>query len=408
MPDGSPRSTQTSVRPVDSAVRRTMKRYSVEAIESEAGFRRLEPEWRELESRLPCIPFVTFDWADAWWKHLRADSLAVRDELFLHAVRDEQGALRAVAPMMRTLRPGVGPFRSQQLHTFGADPNITEIRSMVVPDDEPAEVASALFEHLRGARASWDWFQLPGVSSERQLAAVTEQFGSPRGVREFPNYYLTLAPSWDEFKKGLSRNIKESLRKCYNAPKRDGVAFDFDVVREERDVVGALDSFFQLHELRANVQDTVPHPNVFSSPASRAFLVDVCRRFAARGALRIYQQKIRNSVVATRIGFVCGESVYLYFSGYEPEFGKYSVMTRTLAEAIQLAISEGSQTVNLSTGKDVSKLRWSPKERTYRDVLVVAPSTRSELSYHAYDLARRGAGHLKRYSLGRTLLRTSG
>ena len=61
--------------------------------------------------------------------------------------------------------------------------------------------------------------------------------------------------------------------------------------------------------------------------------------------------------MATRIGFVVEDSLYLYYSGYDPEFSRFSIMTTVVAEAIQYAISERFRTVNLSTGKDLSKRR---------------------------------------------------
>ncbi len=45
-------------------------------------------------------------------------------------------------------------------------------------------------------------------------------------------YVLALPDSWDEFKKRLRRNIKESLRKCYNSLKRDGLSFRLEVLTE--------------------------------------------------------------------------------------------------------------------------------------------------------------------------------
>lgn len=368
-----------------------MTRLALETIESLDGFRRLAPEWRALEARLPAVPFVTFDWADAWWKHLRSERLTAGDELFVQAFRDEAGELCGIAPLMRTFRPNFGPFRSQQLQFFGADPNITEIRGIIAPEDQAVPVMNELLEFLKASDENWDWLQFTGVSSDAQMAAITRTFGEVRTLRDVPNYYLNLAPTWDEFKKGLSRNIKESLRKCYNAPKRDGLKLDFTVLKTRSEVEPALAGFFRLHEKRSHLKDTVQHANVFASLAGRNFLVDICRRYAARDGLRIFQLKIGGAVVATRIGFVCRDSLYLYYSGYDPEFSKYSVMTTTLAESIQYAIGQGFRTVGLSTGKDVSKMRWSPEETMYRDVLVIPQSARSALSYRVYDLARRSA-----------------
>ena len=45
-----------------------------------------------------------------------------------------------------------------------------------------------------------------------------------RWGRYQPANVLPLAPTWELFRAGLKRNIKESLRRCYNSLKRDGLA----------------------------------------------------------------------------------------------------------------------------------------------------------------------------------------
>ena len=50
------------------------------------------------------------------------------DEFFCHVVRSDAGHLVAIAPLMRTSVPGIGPPVLRMLQFFGADPALTEIR----------------------------------------------------------------------------------------------------------------------------------------------------------------------------------------------------------------------------------------------------------------------------------------
>jgi hypothetical protein len=43
--------------------------------------------------------------------------------------------------------------------------------------------------------------------------------------------------------------------------------------------------------------------------------------------------------MATRIGFVLGKTLYLYYSGYDVKMRKYSIMTTTVCETIKYAIA---------------------------------------------------------------------
>ncbi|HYQ03521.1 MAG TPA: GNAT family N-acetyltransferase [Polyangiaceae bacterium] len=361
----------------------------IERIESLVQLDTLEDEWRELETRMVRLPFVSFDWVQAWWRHLHADSVGVKDELYVRAFRGSRAELRGVVPLMRTRRPGFGPLRLRQLQPFGADPNITEIRGIASAPEDAGDILRALLDHLRSCASEWDFVELTGVPAVHSELVNATGFGAARWVRDVPNYYLPLPATWDEFKSKLSRNIKESLRKCYNAPKRDGLAIKLEVVQSRADARAAVNEFFRLHQARSKLEDTIRHVDVFGAEESRAFLLDVCDRFAARGSLFIFQLKIADAVVATRIGFRCQDTLYLYYSGYDPQYARYSIMTTTVAEAIQFAIAHGFKTVNLSTGNDVSKLRWGPEEAVYRDALLIAPSLRGAIAHESYALVRR-------------------
>ncbi|MES1196268.1 MAG: GNAT family N-acetyltransferase [Steroidobacter sp.] len=359
----------------------------IESVETLAQFEALEAEWRSLELRALPVPFVCFDWNMAWWKHLRSQRKSVSDSLHVVTFRTTAGALCGIAPLMMTNRPARGPFRFAQLQFFGADQNITEIRTLVATPDNMAVYILELSRYLK-SRVGWDWTKLTGVPAATvSRQSLHGEYPQLRWTRELLNFYLVLKPTWEEFRSGLSRNIKESLRKCYNSPKRDGLQFDFHVLSALGDVKPALQEFLRLHSMRSQLTDTVAHPNVFAEPNAQSFLIDVCERFASRNALRIFQLRSGEQVIATRIGFVCGDSVYFYYSGYDTQFSKYSVMTTTVAEAIKYCIESGFKTINLSTGRDVSKERWGPAETLYLEAEFVAPRAAPKLKYPLYRFA---------------------
>jgi CelD/BcsL family acetyltransferase involved in cellulose biosynthesis len=201
---------------------------------------------------------------------------------------------------------------------------------------------------------------------------------------------LEPGPSWDAFKSSRPRNIKESLRKCYNSLARDGHKFQLHVHARPSELPLALDRFFALHSERAKATDTVAHGDVFASERARGFIREVMNRFAARGQARVFELDIGGQIVASRLAFVMDESVYLYFSGYLKDWGRYSVMTTVTAEAIKRSIEEGSKTVNLSFGRDQSKTRWDPKELAYVGAYQPSESLRARMGQLALGLLREG------------------
>jgi CelD/BcsL family acetyltransferase involved in cellulose biosynthesis len=361
----------------------------IERVETVSALRSLEHEWRALERHIAPLPFVTFDWVESWWTHLHADRLAVKDELLVYVFRETNGSVSGIAPLMRTRRPSRGPLQLRHVQFLGADPNITEIRTLAAVPERVPRVINALLDDFRADPYGWDLMQLTGVPAEHAGSIDLDRFANVEWTRDVPNYYLELPSSWAEFRSTLPRNIKESLRKCYNAPKRAGLTFTPEVVTAPELVAAAVSDLLRLHELRARRDDTVRHSNVFAESAARDFLADYCERLARRERLCIFQLRHGEAVIAARLGFRCGDSLYLYYSGYDPSYGRYSVMTTVVAEAIKFAIANGFRSVNLSTGSDQSKLRWNPRVQIYREASLVSPSLRGAVAHDSYAWVRR-------------------
>jgi CelD/BcsL family acetyltransferase involved in cellulose biosynthesis len=354
----------------------------VETIRDEDGLRALEPEWIALENEARnTLPFRTAAWTLAWWKHLRRQCSAVQDHLSLRALRTADGKLVGVAPLMITERPGRGFIRTRCLQFIGTDPNVTEMRGGLWAPDYEQACLQALKAAVTREACEWDWMVWNGIPADSAAAAALH------GVRwnAYTRYYtLRLEGDWPAFKSKLRRNVKESLRKCYNSLKRAGLDYALEVVTDREEMKDALHDFFRLHAQRASYPGSIRHPNIFASSEARAFLVDVCERLSERGQARVFRLRVGGSLVATRVAFVMGGTLYLYFSGYEREFGKYSVMTTLLSEVIQRAFGEGLSSMNLSTGNDVSKTRWAPREWLECDGVMVSPRPFAQFAYAAY------------------------
>jgi CelD/BcsL family acetyltransferase involved in cellulose biosynthesis len=272
---------------------------------------------------------------------------------------------------------------------LGSDPAFTEIRGPLVRPGYERPVVSAVHNALSEI-SDWHWVQWSGISGALSEAMTLEL--SPQWHEIKNDYVLDLPADWETFRAGLKRNVRESLRHCYNSLKREGLAFEFEIATEPADVRRGLERFLELHAMRARMPSTIEHPDHFVSDVSRRFLFDVCERLTATGTVRVFQLRIGAEVVAVRIGFVVGGCLYLYYSGFDPRWARYGAMTTTVAEAMKYAIAQGLTTVNLSRGTDTSKTRWGPREVRYTCAIEPRPRLVSRLAFHCYDSARAGRG----------------
>jgi len=346
----------------------------------------LTSEWEALEKRQSLhVPFTTARWNILWWQHLRASKMLIHDELHAFAFRNRKNELVAIAPMMLSTRPGIGAFGVRVLQFFGADPNITEIRGFICDPHYANNAMAAIQDYLRHNQRSWDWVEWPGLS-ETQAAELASPGTPPCKPRPF--YYVPLPPSWDELKAGLSRNMKEAIRKCFNSLKRANLQHELRIISAPHDVADAMEHFFRLHAMRADVVNSVKHANVFADQKSRDFLSAYALDMAQRDCLRIFQIVVDNQVVAIRLGFICDRQLYLYYSGYDIEWRRYSIMTTVVVHAMRWAIENAFECVNLSTGQDYSKLRWQPREQSHYSAVQLSPRRRAAHLFHAYTRLR--------------------
>jgi CelD/BcsL family acetyltransferase involved in cellulose biosynthesis len=293
-----------------------------------------------------------------------------------------------IVPLILSRRK-IGPVIVLSASFLGADPAFTEIRGAIVRPGFEAAVAATTHASLDTVR-DWDWIHWNGVSGNFWTAVQHDAV--LRSISATPFYLLDLPSSWEEFRKGLKRNIRESIRHCYNSLKRDGHAFSFNVVTTPQAVRAALPIFFDLHRMRSSVRNTMIHPDRFETASSQAFLHTVCEGFARQDMLRIFQLRIADQVVAMRIGFQVGDSLYLYYSGFDPVWSHYSVMTTAVVESIKYAIAQGLKTVNLSPGADVSKTRWGGREVHSESAFQHGHRLRSRMVRSAWQHAANGQG----------------
>jgi CelD/BcsL family acetyltransferase involved in cellulose biosynthesis len=365
---------------------------AVEQIVSASQLDDLYAEWNELVATVrPDLPFSTPQWMAAWWTNLRRHNRWTRDTLRVLAFR-RSGRLIAVAPYMITTRVILGVPVLRVFQPIGTDPNITEIRGMLVAAQDECDVTAALVDYTIES-IGCDEIVISGVRDESAAIALVARSDvievEPRSM-----FVLELPATWDELRAALPRNMRESLRKCRNSLARDGHVPTFRALAAEEQIVAMLPRFLELHQSRAEATDTVPHRDVFARACDRDFLRDITRRLASAGRARLFTMEIEGVVVAARLAMVCGDALYLYYSGYDTTWGKYSVMTSVTSEAIQYAITNGFRHVNLSTGADQSKLRWRPREIVTRSFMIRRASIQGHVIRWAIETGRSIRGNV--------------
>ena len=366
----------------------------VERLTGPEAFGDIVAEWNLLDRQIsPRMPYSSPAWIISWWKHFphRRPPL-FHDEFFCHVVRDDGGSLVAVAPLMRTSFPGIGPPLLRMVQFFGVDPMLTEIRGVICRPEEQALVVAALVEHFLARRNEWDVFRWAGLRQVAECYSAETPLCAFRPRGELPDFVVDLPKSWEELRMRVTCKVRKGLRKPYELFKRDGIPIALRVTERPDEAAAAMARFLALQVARSEAAGMAPHPNKFVQPHERSFLADYLHGAAERGELRIFELEIRGVAVASRIGFLIGSDLYLYYAGYDPAWKDYSAMTALMEEIFKWAIARGVQRVNLSTGDERSKTRWKPREVLFHNAVQVSPTWRARAAlrvFQAYEAAFR-------------------
>jgi GNAT acetyltransferase-like protein len=342
-----------------------------------------------LDARLfPRTPFTSPIWNQLWWKHFARDGLLRRDEFLVLALRDDSGGLVAIAPLMRTEVPSFGPFRIRKVQFFGTDPSLTEIRGIVCPVEQQGKVVDALIGYFANTKKDWESFNWSGIRLDGEAHRHFVSSEDIKTIRTLTDYIISLPGRWEEFQSRLSNNTRKSLRKGYEFVDRDGHKIALRVIRRHEELGDALERFFKLHRARAGATGMKPHRDSFAQRKHRNFLRDIAQSLGVRDQLRVFELEIGGEIVASRVAIAFESQLYLYFSGYDPKWRQYSVMTTLMAEIIKWAIESGFTLINLSTGTDLSKLRWKPTEVGFQDFVQSSRSLRGRIALGSELLLR--------------------
>lgn len=354
-----------------------MEPWAVERITDADAFEALRPEWEELLEASPsrCL-FLTWEWLFTWWKHL-----ARGRRLALLAVR-RGGQLVALAPFARgTSRPAGAVGRHllpTSLQLLGTGQVGSDYLDLLVRAGRERPAAEALAEHLAEEGTVVELRQL---CAERSLAHGLAESLAERGWRAVTDRthvcpVIDLAGlSWEDYVSSLGKSHRANLRRRF---RKLEAAFDvrFERAGSELEVDEAFDLLLDLHRKRWRDRGG---SDALSDPAVVAFHREVTRLTLRRGWLRLYVLRLDGRPAAALYGFHYRDRFLYYQSGFDAEFGDYSVGLVIMGMAIREAIAEGAREYDLLHGDESYKYLWASRTRELARVELYPPTLEGHL-----------------------------
>ena len=344
---------------------------STEVITDYSTFLALEAEWNDAVDRAGITdPFLRHAWLRTWW-----DCFAGDRQLHVIVVRQD-GSIVAIAPLMRETTQMYGlPIRKIDVIHNDHTPRIDFIVT-----GRPDEAYRAIWDALSGVKDQWDLLQLSRIPRESAtgvaMRRLAESDRCATGLWEGDvSPYLTLAGTWDQYHAGLSAKFRSNLRNRLSRLTKFG-APALEVLEDATAIAGARDEALRLE---ASGWKQESGTSICSDPTVERFYSLLAERATREGWLRLMFLTAGGRRIATSYGSRFGNRLFLFKTGYDPEFATCSPFKLLTFLAIQAAYAEKLEEVDFLGDAEPWKLEWTDTSRPHDWLFIFSGSVRARL-----------------------------
>ena len=293
--------------------------------------------------------FMTMEWLTTWWKHYSDNR-----KLLLLIVEDEKRVL-AVAPLMETTYKLFG--LKLQMIEFVGTPH-SDYHAFICLE-KSLVCLRMLMSYVRECLTTWDCIELKDIPENTETARILKLIsGEPMELEERK---LDLCPSiplpqtFEEYFRKLGKTTRKRLRQG-----KRKLGSNHKVEFRRYDEIGSVEesmkTFFDLHQKRFQSKGA---PGLFVDETFRNFHLEVAKRFAEKGWLRLYFLTVDDEAVSAVYAFLYKSKLYYYLSGFDPKYSKYGVGNLTTKNLVRIGIEEGLKELDFMRGGHLYKTHWN-------------------------------------------------
>jgi CelD/BcsL family acetyltransferase involved in cellulose biosynthesis len=355
----------------DFAARSDQGRFTAQIVTDYETFVRLEPEWNDAVSRARVPhPFLLHEWVRTWW-----DCFGAGRRLHIIVVRNRTDIV-AIAPLM-----------TEQVQMYGLTVRKLDLlhndhtpRADCIVAGSPPEAYGAIWDALRDAGDHWDVLQLsrlPDDSPTRSaVASLAERDGFATGTWHGDRSpYLTLSGTWDGYHASLSAKFRSNLRNRLSRLRAFGEP-RLEILDAAESIASARDDALRLE---ASGWKDKAGTSITSDPSVHRFYALLAERAAARGWLRLMFLTVGGRRIATSYGSCFDGRLFLFKTGYDPEFASCAPFKLLTSFAIERAFAAGLREIDFLGDAEPWKLEWTSSSRVHEWLYAFPDTIRARL-----------------------------
>jgi CelD/BcsL family acetyltransferase involved in cellulose biosynthesis len=344
----------------------------VETVTEYGRFLDLETEWNDAveRARIP-HPFLRHEWVRTW-----RDAFSTPcTELCIRVVR-ANGGVTAIAPLMRDtpLMFGIPARRVRFIH------NDHTPRTDVIVAADVERSYEAIWQALHRDCSRWDVLQLSQLPSQSHTQTVFRDFAAAAGCaagtwRSGDSPYLRIAGTWDAYFNSLSAKFRSNLRNRLSRLAKAGEP-SLETLTDWKAIDSAADEAWHLESSGWKREAGTA---IASTPAVRRFYTALIEHGTRAGWLRLLFLKVGDRRIATSYGACFDNRLFLFKTGYDPEFAAGAPFKILTSLAIQEAHAQGLAEIDFLGDAEPWKLEWTSTSRGHDWLFVFGNTVRGRL-----------------------------
>jgi CelD/BcsL family acetyltransferase involved in cellulose biosynthesis len=321
------------------------------------------------------VPLRSWEWLSTWWEYYGTGL-----ELYTLAVHDDHGTLLGLLPLFREQ----SATRGRVLRLLGSGEVCSDYVSVLSTNEHEDLVIDAVADWLIeacGREADrWDLLELEGISTSDavmgKLIGTLSESGC--GIHRTPGlncWRRSLAPTWDEFYQGFSKNRRKAIRRLQKSAIDNGRAV-YKQVESPEQLDDAMDMFIDLHQKR---RISLGEPGCFASATFEQFIRDVSTQLFATLQLQVAWIEIGNQPVAVEYNLLDADTIYAYQGGFDPDAIGDSPGHVLTVLSIRNAIECGRTSYDFLRGDEPYKANWKAEPQATVNLRISANRTVAHL-----------------------------
>jgi len=312
------------------------------------GLMNLREEWNLLLRDSPTNTlFQTWEWNQLWWRHYGHPG-----HLFLLTARNSRNSLLGIAPLFHG-----GDADNMKYIQFIGGTELSDYLDFIVLEGEETVFYSAVFQFLKANPGFWDAVDLHCLPADSPTLEGLRRYCQQNGILgnvsvEDVCPRAELPSSWNAFLSGMRQKDRHEIKRKIKRLTREAANFRY-LVTTPSCFSQDIESFLELH------RKSDPSKMVFMNPEREAFFREMAWTLLQKGWLELSFLEVDGKRLAALLNFRYGDTVYVYNSGYDPEFHHWSPGWVLVSYSIQDAIERGVKRYDFLRGGESYKYRFS-------------------------------------------------